>query len=69
MRCPICHLALGVEHRADELVVTYSFRDWKQRCPNPDDPALCNNLRPTILAMLTDGKPDVTGQQSQRRTA
>jgi len=68
MRCPTCGLELGVERRADELVVTYSFRDWKPRCPNPGDPVLCSNLLPTILSMLTYGKPDGTGEQ-QRRTA
>ena len=69
MRCPTCQLDLGVERRADELVVTYHIGDWRARCPNPDDPALCGNLLPAILAMLTDDKQDETGEQRQRRTA
>ena len=52
--CPVCGLEFGVERQAGELVITYSFRDWKPRCPNPQDPVLCSNLQPTILAMLAD---------------
>ena len=68
MICPVCKLEVGVERRTDELVVTYRFGDWRPRCPNPDDPVPCSNLLPAILSMLTDGKPDETGEQ-QRRTA
>jgi hypothetical protein len=54
MRCPICQLELGVERRAgEEVVLTYSFGDWVQRCTyQRGDPVLCANLMPTILKLL-----------------
>ena len=69
MRCPVCGLELGVERRAEEHVVTYRFGDWRPRCPNPDDPVICSNLLPTILAMLTDDKPNETDKPRDRRCA
>jgi hypothetical protein len=61
MVCPVCKLELGAERRAGELVVTYSLRNRKPGCPSSDDPVLCSNLLPTILTMLTDGKPKQVG--------
>ena len=69
MICPVCKLELGVERRAGELVVTYSLRDRKPGCPSSDNPVLCSNLLPTILTMLTDGKPDETDKPRDRRCA
>ena len=68
MICHGCRLELGIERRAEEVVVTYSYRDWKPAMPSPDDPALCSNLLPTILARLTDDKP-VEDKQRDRRCA
>ena len=46
MRCPVCQLELGIERRAAEIVVTYSFKDWPAgfRCRQGGDPVLCDNL-------------------------
>jgi hypothetical protein len=55
MRCPVCELELGVERQAGdgEVVLTYSFRDWVDRCSyQRGDPVLCANLMPTILKLL-----------------
>ena len=55
MRCPVCQLELGVERQAGEVVLTYSFGDWVQRCRHQrSDPVLCANLMPTILALLPE---------------
>ena len=55
MRCPVCQLELGVERQAGEVVLTYSFGDWIQRCIyQRSDPVLCANLMPTILALLPE---------------
>jgi len=56
MRCPVCRLELGVERRADELVLTYRFDEWMAgcRCRARGDPVLCGNLLPTILKMLPE---------------
>ena len=56
MRCPVCKLELGVERQAgEEVVLTYSFRDWVQRCTyQQGTPVLCANLMPTILALLPE---------------
>ena len=58
MRCPICQLELGVERRADELVLNYSFKEWAAgcRCRERGDPVLCCNLLPTILKMLPESQ-------------
>jgi hypothetical protein len=54
MICPVCQLELGVERQAgEEVVLTYSFGDWVQRCTyQRGDPVLCANLMPTILELL-----------------
>jgi hypothetical protein len=59
MICPVCTLELGVERRDDELVITYSFRDWEQRCRcrAGGDPAWCGHLLPTILKQLPKDTP------------
>ena len=44
MICPVCQLELGVERRAEELVVTYRFGDWRPQCPCPGAPVMCSNL-------------------------
>ena len=53
MRCPVCELELGVERRADEVVLTYSFKDWGQRCRYRagGDPVWCRHLLPVILEL------------------
>jgi hypothetical protein len=58
MICPVCKLELGVERRADEVVRTYSFKDWEQRCRcrQRGDPVSCAILRPTILELLPEIK-------------
>jgi hypothetical protein len=67
MRCPVCQLELGVERRADEVVLTYSYKDWEQRCRfrQRGDPVLCGLLRPTILKLLPEAKD--TPFRSERR--
>jgi len=67
MHCPVCQLELGVERRAGELVVTYSVRDWEQRCRcrQRGDPVVCDNFLPTILKLLADNKG---GEPCKRRT-
>jgi hypothetical protein len=59
MRCPVCKLELGVERRADEVVLTYSFKDWGQRCRcrAGGDPVWCGHLLPTILKQLPKRTP------------
>lgn len=56
--CPACLLELGVERRADEVVLTYSFKNWEQHyhCRAEGDPVLCGNVLPTILRMLPAAK-------------
>ena len=58
MRCSVCQLELGVERRAGEVVLTYSFKDWGQhcRCSAGGDPVTCAILRPAILKMLSEAK-------------
>ena len=67
MRCPICQLELGVERRAGELVLTYSFKEWMAacRCRDRGDPVLCGNLLPTVLKELPESK--VTSLRSETR--
>jgi hypothetical protein len=57
MRCPVCELELGIERRTDEVVVTYHFEDWAQRCRcrSRGDPVSCAILRPSILEQLPKG--------------
>jgi hypothetical protein len=54
MICPVCKLELGVERRADEVVLAYSFKDWGERCRcrAGGDPVWCGHLLPTILKQL-----------------
>jgi hypothetical protein len=56
MLCPVCRLELGIERRADELVLTYSFKEWMAACHSRahGDPVLCGNLFPTILEQLPE---------------
>jgi hypothetical protein len=54
MICPVCRLELGVKRQDGEVVLTYSFGDWIQRCTYQRcNPVLCANLMPTILELLT----------------
>jgi hypothetical protein len=56
MICPVCGLELGVDRQVSdgEVVLTYSLKDWAERCRyQRGDPALCTNLKPTILELLT----------------
>ena len=68
MRCPVCKLELGVERRADEVVLTYSFEEWvlRCRCRSGGDPVWCGHLLPTILKELPEskGRPE-----TRRRTS
>jgi hypothetical protein len=59
MRCPACQLELGVERRADEVVLTYSFKVWEQHCHHraAGDPVWCGHLLPTILKQLPNSTP------------
>ena len=59
MRCPVCQLELGVERRADELVLTYSFLEWAAACRSRagGDPVWCGHLLPTILEQLPKSTP------------
>jgi hypothetical protein len=57
MRCPVCQLELGVERQAGEgeIVLTYSVKDWLERCSyQRGDPVLCANLMPTIMELLPE---------------
>jgi len=58
MICPVCLLKLDAECRGAELTVKYNVKDWMERCTSREhgDPVLCNNLRPTILKSLAEGK-------------
>jgi hypothetical protein len=58
MICPVCKLELGVERRAGELVLTYSFMEWEAscRCRERGDPVFCAILRPIILELLPEIK-------------
>ena len=58
MRCPVCQLELGIERRAGELVLTYSFKEWLAICLCRDrgDPVFCGNLLPTVLKELPKSK-------------
>jgi hypothetical protein len=57
MICPVCRLELGVERQAGEVVLTYRFGDWVERCSyQRGDPVLCANLMPTILELLPETK-------------
>jgi hypothetical protein len=69
MRCPVCHLELGVERRADEVVLTYSFTEWGQhcRCRAGGSPALCDELKRKLLTLLTNGKAPPSPRGEQRR--
>jgi len=54
MICPVCGLELGVERRADELMLTYGVNDWAAGCRHraAGDPASCAYLLPLILKEL-----------------
>ena len=58
MICPVCLLQLDAECRGVELTVKYNVKEWMERCPSREhgDPVLCDNLRPTILKSLAEGK-------------
>jgi hypothetical protein len=58
MICSVCQLELGVERGANEVVLTYCFKDWEQRCRcrQRGDPVSCAILRPTILELLPGTK-------------
>jgi len=66
MRCPVCQLELGVERRADEVVLTYSFKDWghRCRCRAGGDPVWCGHLLQTILTQI----PKSTQFRSETRS-
>ena len=68
MICPACRLELGVERRNDEVVLTYSVKEWtaRCRCRQRGDPASCAMLRPTILQLLPETK--ATPFRSEPRT-
>jgi hypothetical protein len=68
MICPVCQLELGIERRAGELVLTYSFMDWAAgcRCRQSGDPVLCGNLLPTILKELAESKVAALRSKSTR---
>ena len=58
MRCPVCQLEICVERQAGEVVLTYCFKDWAERCRyQRGDPILCANLMPAILELLPQTKP------------
>jgi hypothetical protein len=58
MICPVCQLELGVERQAADVAVTYSIKDWGERCRGQHGgPVLCRNLMPTILALLPQHEP------------
>ena len=66
MICPVCKVELGVERRASELVLTYSFKDWAVGCLQRDQgsPALCSEFNPKLLTLLASGKaPSPRGEQ------
>ena len=67
MICPVCRLELGVERRADELVLTYRFEEWSAGClcRARGDPAWCGHLLPRILQQLQGSK--VTPFRSEPR--
>jgi len=67
MICSVCQLELGIERRADEVVLTYSFKDWaaRCRCRAEGDPAWCGHLLPHILKQLQESK--VTPFRSELR--
>ena len=69
MICPVCRLELGVERRADELVLTYRFDEWTAgcRCRARGDPAWCGHLLPHILNLLPESK--VSPFRSEPRAA
>ena len=71
MICPACQLELGVERRADELVITYSFMDWAAscHCRERGDPVLCCKLMAAIMKLMANGKATSveTGKPSKRR--
>jgi hypothetical protein len=53
MHCPACQLELRVERQGDEVVLSYNFDEWRQRCRHQrGDPVLCALLKPTILELL-----------------
>jgi len=55
--CPTCQFQLGIERRGDEIVLTYDVDDWTARCTSPyGDPALCDEFRPILADLLTNGK-------------
>ena len=60
MICPVCKFELGVERRAYEVVLTYSFVEWAAVCPSRalGDPVLCGHLLPAILERLPPFRSD-----------
>ena len=70
MLCPVCQLELGVERRADELVLTYTWKEWAARCRNRarGDPVSCAMLRPIIAEIYCPRpKPLHSGRNRVRR--
>jgi hypothetical protein len=56
MICPVCQPELGVERREDELVLTYSFKEWVAGCRSRAEGDPAPFLRPTILKLLPETK-------------
>ena len=69
MRCHVCGLELGVERRADELVLMYSFNEWAAlcRCRTGGDPVSCAILRPIILKQLPEAKATPFRSEPRKR--
>jgi hypothetical protein len=68
MRCPVC-LQVTIERTEADIVVKYDVEDWKRhcRCSDRGSPALCEDLRPTILRLLlTDCKDAPLGAGEPR---
>jgi hypothetical protein len=63
-----CQLHLTIERTAADLLLMYDVEDWRARCRCADrgTPALCENLRPTILQLLAQCKNASLGTGEQR---
>ena len=61
MRCPVCQLELASSARQVKSWLTYSFKDWAERCRyQRGDPILCAKTRMAGISLARAAAADQT---------